>query len=75
MALQETKRYQKTTELLIPRLSFRRLVRDIASESSIGPETRFQRLAIEALQESAEAYLVSLLEGTCRRNFLFATFS
>eukprot|EP00917_Polyrhabdina_sp_WS-2016_P011984 GHVP01026345.1.p1 GENE.GHVP01026345.1~~GHVP01026345.1.p1 ORF type:complete len:137 (+),score=27.90 GHVP01026345.1:31-441(+) len=60
VALREIRRYQKSTELLIRKLPFQRLVREIAQETK--PDLRFQATAIHALQESAEAYLVSLFE-------------
>ena len=61
VALREIRRYQKTTELLLPKLPFKRLVREIAHE--IHPGLRFQSGALEALQEAAEAYLVNEFEG------------
>lgn len=60
VALREIRRYQKSTELLIRKLPFQRLVREIAQDSK--PDLRFQSTAIAALQEAAEAYLVSLFE-------------
>ena len=62
VALREIRRYQKSTELLIRKLPFQRLVREIAQE--IQTDLRFQSTAIGALQEAAEAYLVSLFEDT-----------
>jgi len=65
-ALMEIRRYQKSTNMLIPRLPFSRLVREVAVQvcgSSI-PDIRFQSTAIQALQEAAEMYLVLLLEDT-----------
>jgi histone H3 len=59
-ALWEIRKYQKSTELLLPKLSFSRLVREIASE--ISTDLRFQSGALEALQEAAEAYLVNEFE-------------
>ena len=59
-ALREIRKYQKSTELLMPKLSFSRLVREIASE--ISTDLRFQSGALEALQEAAEAYLVNEFE-------------
>jgi len=50
------------TDLLIRKLPFQRLVREIATEFK--QEVRFQSQAVLALQESAEAYLVSLFEDT-----------
>lgn len=62
VALREIRRYQKSTELLIRKLPFQRLVREIAQEFKCG--LRFQSVAIQALQEAAEAYLVGLFEDT-----------
>lgn len=64
VALREIRKYQKTTDLMIRRLPFGRLVRDIALEFSTHPDLRFQSSALMALQESAEAYLVELFEDT-----------
>ncbi|KAJ5676834.1 uncharacterized protein N7477_002467 [Penicillium maclennaniae] len=58
----EIRRYQKSTELLIRKLPFQRLVREIAQDFK--SDLRFQSSAIGALQESVEAYLVSLFEDT-----------
>jgi histone H3 len=62
VALREIRKYQKSTDLLIRKLPFQRLVREIAEEVSDG--LRFQSFAVLALQEAAEAYLVSLFEDT-----------
>lgn len=62
VALREIRKYQKSTELLIRKLPFQRLVREIAQDFCIN--LRFQSTAILALQESAEAYLVGLFEDT-----------
>ena len=62
VALREIRRYQKSTDLLIHKLPFQRLVREIAQEFK--NDLRFQASAIEALQESAEMYLVSLFEDS-----------
>ena len=62
VALREIRKYQKSTELLIRKLPFQRLVREIAMEFK--EDIRFQSTAILALQEAAEAYLVSLFEDT-----------
>ena len=61
-ALREIRKYQKSTDLLIRKLPFQRLVREIAHEFK--QELRFQSSAVLALQEAAEAYLVSLFEDT-----------
>src|SRR6195952_3647905 len=62
VALREIRRYQKSTELLIRKLPFQRLVREIAQ--SIRFDLRFQSSALGALQEAVEAYLVSLFDDT-----------
>lgn len=59
-ALKEIKRYQKSTELLIRKLPFQRLVREVAQDFKT--ELRFQSTAVIALQEAAEAYFVTLFE-------------
>jgi histone H3 len=60
--LREIRRFQKTTDLLIRKLPFQRLVREIAQDYKC--EIKFQSSAICALQESAEAFLVGLFEDT-----------
>ncbi|KAG5632021.1 hypothetical protein H5410_003738 [Solanum commersonii] len=62
VALTEIRKYQKSTELLIRKLPFQRLVREIAQD--IKTDLRFQSSAVAALQEAAEAYLVSLFKDT-----------
>ena len=62
VALREIRRYQKSTELLIRKLPFQRLVREIAQDFK--SDLRFQGSAVLALQEAAEAYLVGLFEDT-----------
>ena len=61
VALREIWRYQKTTELLIRKLPFNRLVREIAQDFKM--DLRFQSQAIGALQEAAEAYLIIVVQG------------
>ena len=60
VALREIRRYQKSTELLLRKLPFQRLVREIAQDHR--NDLRFQSAAIEALQTAAEAYLTTLFE-------------
>merc|ERR1719498_340568 len=62
VALKEIRKYQKSTELLIRKLPFQRLVREIAQDMK--PDLKFQSQAVLALQEAAEAYLVGLFEDT-----------
>lgn len=62
VALRDIRRYQKSTELLIRKLPFQRLVREISQ--SFYSDLRFQASAMAAIQEAAEAYLVGLFEDT-----------
>lgn len=66
-AIREIRHFQKTTDLLIRRLPFARLVREVANdfiktEFDDGVGLRWQSQAILALQEAAEAFLVHLFE-------------
>jgi histone H3 len=58
VALREIRRYQKTSDLLIRKLPFQRLVREICQDYR--SNIRLQGSALLALQESSEAYLVGL---------------
>lgn len=60
--MREIRKYQKSTELLIRKLPFQRLVREIAHH--FRSDLRFQTSAVLAVQEAAEAYLVGLFEDT-----------
>ncbi|CAH2084228.1 unnamed protein product [Euphydryas editha] len=62
VALREIRRYQKSTELLIRKLPFQRLVRELAQDFKT--DLRFQSSAVMALQEASESYLVGLFEDT-----------
>mmetsp|Transcript_15474 Transcript_15474/g.21628 ORF Transcript_15474/g.21628 Transcript_15474/m.21628 type:complete len:136 (-) Transcript_15474:82-489(-) len=62
LALREIRKYQKSTDLLLRKLPFQRLVKEIAQE--VKQDLRFQSQAVLALQEAAEAYLVGLFEDT-----------
>ncbi len=62
VALREIRRYQKTTELLLRKMPFQRLVREIAQDFKT--DLRFQSSSVMALQEASEAYLVGLFEDT-----------
>ena len=69
VALKEIRRYQKSTELLIRKLPFQWLVREISGDhkvitSPLCGKVRFQSLAIKVLQEALEAYIVGLFEDT-----------
>ena len=62
VAIREIRKYQRSTDLLIRKLPFQRIVKDIAHETS--SDLRFQSSALLALQEAVEAYLVGLFEDT-----------
>merc|ERR1712199_11496 len=62
VALREIRKFQKSTELLIRKLPFQRLVREIASEYK--NDLIFQSSAVLALQEASEAYMVGLFKDT-----------
>ena len=62
VALREIRKFQKSTKLLIKKMPFQRLVREICQNWR--NDLRFQSTALEALQEAAEDYLVGLFEDT-----------
>lgn len=66
VALKEIRKYRQSSELLIRKRPFQRLVRQIVEEAK-RQEFRFQSTAMLALQEAAEAYIVRLFEdaGCC----------
>ena len=70
LALREIHRYQQSTECLIKRTPFNKLIKEISQEYRVCPEgprtpsvqVRFQSTALAALQEAAENLLVGLFE-------------
>lgn len=62
VALREIRRYQKSTDLLLRKLPFQRLAREIAQ--NISADLRFQAAALAASQEASEAFLVGLMEDS-----------
>ena len=70
VALREIRHYQRSTENLIKRTPFQKLIREISQEYQICPggpgtpsvQVRFQSTAIAALQEAAENFIVGLFE-------------
>lgn len=60
VALREIRKYQRSNDLLIRKIPFARLVREIAQDFK--SDLRFEKRAIIALQEASEAYLVALFE-------------
>ena len=62
VALREIRKYQKSTDLMLKKAPFQRLVREVTQDFK--SDLRFQSTAIMALQEASEAYLVGLFEDT-----------
>ena len=70
VALREIRRYQKSTEHLIKRTPFQKLIREISQEYRVCPDgpltpsiqVQFQSTAIAAFQEAAENFIVGLFE-------------
>lgn len=58
--LKEIRRLQKDTDIIIAKIAFQRLVKEVAQD--LVPGIRFQSTAVGALQESAKAYIVSLMK-------------
>ena len=62
VALREIRHYQKTTDVLIPKRNFSRLVREITQEYK--SDARFTSVAMLAMHEAAEAHLIGMLEDS-----------
>ena len=64
VALREIRRYQKSADLLIRKLPFARLVKEITYEDvEAGKDKRYTATAMLGLQEAAEFQLVGLFEN------------
>ncbi|XP_040261750.1 histone H3-like centromeric protein A [Bufo bufo] len=63
-ALMEIRKYQKSTDLLIRKAPFARLVREVCIDFSRGVPYSWQVAALMALQEAAEAFIVRLFEDS-----------
>ena len=61
VALREIRKYQKSVDLLIRKLPFQRLCREVANDFKA--DLRFQRVAIEALQTATEEYALCILHA------------
>ena len=62
VALREIRKYQKSTELLIQKLPFQRLVREVFSQMSPTQTFRVTPHALLALQEASESFLIHMFE-------------
>ncbi|KAI3907068.1 hypothetical protein MKX01_027969 [Papaver californicum] len=63
LALKEIRKYQKSTDLLLPAAPFIRIVKEITNNFS-KEVSRWQAEALQVLQEASEAFLVNLFEDT-----------
>ena len=59
-ALREIRKFQKSTDLLIHRLPFARLVKEITS--NYHKSLQWQNMALEAIQYASEDYIIGLME-------------
>ncbi|KAI1289913.1 histone H3.3 type a [Halotydeus destructor] len=64
LALKEIRYFQRSTQLLLRKSPFARLVREVAQNLLLKNDILWQSLAIQALQEASEAYLVGLFEDS-----------
>ena len=62
VALREIRKYQKSTELLIRKLPFQRLVREVFQQISSTQTFRVTPQALLALQEASESFLIHTFE-------------
>ena len=67
--MKEINKYQKSTELLIKKTPFQRLIREITQELTTH-EIRWQKGACLALQEAAEMYLTNLFDDSFKQKKL-----
>ncbi len=63
-SLREIRRFQKTTDLLLRKLPFQRLVREIAQDMARDDSMRFTAAALAALQEATEIFITGIFEDT-----------
>ena len=61
VALRQIRKYQRSTELFIRKLSFQRLVKEVVMQM-FQQQYRFQSTALLALQEASEQFLVNMFE-------------
>lgn len=63
-AMKEIRKYQYSTELLISKPAFKRLVKSISFNLTKDDSLKWSKLSIEALQHTAEDFLVGLFEDS-----------
>ena len=62
VALRQIRKHQKSTELLIRKLPFQRLVKEVVQDLFKTESYRFQSTALLALQEASEDFLVHMFD-------------
>lgn len=62
VALREIRKYQRTSNLLIPKTAFGRLVKEISNDCRV--DLRWRKDALECLQEAAEQFMTQTFEHT-----------
>ncbi|TKX22580.1 histone H3.1/H3.2 [Elsinoe australis] len=72
--LNEIRRYQRSTEFLLLKLPFSRLVREIIADVTRSADFRIQKSAIEALQEAAEAFMIGMMEDELPLNLTTSSY-
>merc|ERR1712035_2094 len=65
-AVEEVKKYQKSTELLVRMAAFKRVIRNCMSNIEQGQDLKFQKAAFSTLQTAYEAFMTDVLEDACR---------
>jgi histone H3 len=61
VALRQIREYQKSTDLLLPKASFRRIVNDMVKEVAPEINIRFSKKSIDAIQEACETHVTNTL--------------
>jgi histone H3 len=64
LAAREIRKFQKTTDILIRKAPFQRLLREIVQDMSRKSDLRMQSTALLALQEAAEYFMVDVFNNT-----------
>jgi histone H3 len=62
VALREIRKYQKSTQNLIRKLPFQRLVREMMANFGTNMDMRIKSTALAALHDATEAYLVGVFQ-------------
>ena len=61
-ALREIRKYQRSTDSIVPRAPLQRIIKEITGKYM--PDARYSMGAIEAVHQCIEAYMVGLFEDT-----------